>query len=201
MPGSVQSLVQARMDQLDPFDRQALQTAAIFGQRFALDALRHALERPDYDCAPLVEHFLVRPIGDDFLFAHALIRDAVYDTLLRPRRRELHRRAADWFAARDLVLRAEHLDRAEHPEAAQAYLEAARAQAADYRYERARALTERGLALAIDPADSLRAHLPARRDPPRPRSDGRIASRLRAGARGRRETIASGLRHGSGSRR
>ena len=152
VPGSVQSLVQARMDQLDPFDRQALQTAAIFGQRFALDALRHALQRPDYGCAPLVEHFLVRPIGDDFLFAHALIRDAVYDTLLRPRRRELHRRAADWFAARDLVLRAEHLDRAEHPEAAQAYLEAARAQAADYRYERARALTERGLALAIDPA-------------------------------------------------
>jgi class 3 adenylate cyclase/tetratricopeptide (TPR) repeat protein len=151
VPGSVQSLVQARMDQLDPFDRQALQTAAIFGQRFALDALRHALQSPDYDCAALARHFLVRRIGDEFLFAHALIRDAVYDTLLGPRRRELHRRAADWFAARDVVLRAEHLDRAEHPDAAQAYLEAARAQAAAYRYERARALTERGLALATNP--------------------------------------------------
>ena len=67
VPGSVQSLVQARMDQLDPFDRQALQTAAIFGQRFALDALRHALQSPDYDCAALVEHFLVRRIGDEFV--------------------------------------------------------------------------------------------------------------------------------------
>ncbi len=152
VPGSVQSLVQARMDQLDPFDKQALQTAAIFGQRFALDALRQALETPDYSCAALVERFLIRPIGDDFLFAHALIRDAVYDTLLKPRRRQLHRRAADWFATRDLVLRAEHLDRAEDPEAPHAYLEAARAQAADYHYERARGLAERGLALAALPA-------------------------------------------------
>jgi class 3 adenylate cyclase/tetratricopeptide (TPR) repeat protein len=153
VPGSVQSLVQARIDQLDPSDKRALQTAAIFGQRFALDALRHALESPGYGCASLVEHFLIRPVGDEFLFAHALIRDAVYDTLLRTRRRELHRRAADWFAQRDLVLHAEHLDRAEDPEAPHAYLEAARAQAADYRYERARALTERGLALAAEPAD------------------------------------------------
>ena len=50
-----------------------------------------------------------------FLFAHALIRDAIYDTLVRSRRRELHRRAADWYAERDPVLRAEHLERAEEP--------------------------------------------------------------------------------------
>jgi tetratricopeptide (TPR) repeat protein len=99
----------------------------------------------------LVEHLLVRPIDDEFLFAHALIRDAVYDTLLGARRRELHRRAAEWFATRDLVLSAEHLDRAEDPGASHAYLAAAREQAREYRYDRARALTERGLALADDP--------------------------------------------------
>ena len=33
-----------------------------------------------------------------YLFAHALIRDAIYDTLLTSRRRKLHRRAADWYA-------------------------------------------------------------------------------------------------------
>jgi class 3 adenylate cyclase/tetratricopeptide (TPR) repeat protein len=152
VPGSVQSLVQARLDQLEPADKQALQAAAIFGQRFALDALRHLTDSPDYACTTLIRRLLVRPVGDDFLFAHALIRDAVYDSLLRPRRRELHRRAADWFATRDLVLHAEHLDRAEDPEAPHAYLVAARAQAADYRYERARGLTERGLALAANPA-------------------------------------------------
>ena len=153
VPGSVQSLVQARMDQLAPADKQALQAAAILGQRFALDPLCHLIENPGYACAALVQRFLVRPVGDDFLFAHALIRDAVYDSLLKARRGELHRRAAAWFAGRDLVLRAEHLDRAEDPEAPQAYLEAARAQARDYRYERACALTGRGLALAVDPAD------------------------------------------------
>ncbi|MGH6902594.1 MAG: adenylate/guanylate cyclase domain-containing protein, partial [Geminicoccaceae bacterium] len=153
VPGSVQSLVQARIDQLAAADKQALQAAAILGQRFALDPLRHLIDNPNYACTGLVERFLVRPVGDDFLFAHALIRDAVYDTLLKARRRELHRRAAEWFAGRDLVLRAEHLDRAEDPVAPQAYLEAARAQAADYRYERACGLTERGLALAAEPAE------------------------------------------------
>ena len=86
-----------------------------------------------------------------FLFTHALIRDAIYDTLLRSRRRELHRRAAEWYADRDLVLRAEHLERAEDPEAARAYLTAARAQMAEYRQEVALQLAERGLALATDP--------------------------------------------------
>ena len=153
VPGSVQSLVQARMDQLDAQDKQALQAASVFGQRFVLEALRHLIDDPDYNCALLVRRFLIRPVGDDFLFAHALIRDAVYDSLLRARRRELHLRAAAWFVERDPVLYAEHLDRAEHPNAPQAYLAAARAQAADYRYERARALTDRALAIATDPAD------------------------------------------------
>jgi class 3 adenylate cyclase/tetratricopeptide (TPR) repeat protein len=153
VPGSVQSLVQARIDQLNAQDKRAVQAASVFGQRFALDALRHLIDDPDYVCVPLVRRFLIRPVGDDFLFAHALIRDAVYDSLLRARRRELHQRAAAWFAERDLVLYAEHLDRAEDPSVSQAYLAAARAQAADFHYERARALTDRGLAIAADSAD------------------------------------------------
>ncbi len=153
VPGSVQSLVQARMDQLDPIDKQALLAASVFGQRFGLEALRHLIERPDYACQGLVEHLLLRPDGDDFLFAHALIRDAVYDTLLKASRRTLHRRAAGWFEGRDPVLYAEHLDRAEDAAAAAAYLEAARRQAAVYRYEPAQALVERGLAIATEAAD------------------------------------------------
>ena len=88
--------------------------------------------------------------GGSWLFAHALVRDAVYDILLKGRRRELHRRAAAWFAeaGRDPVLRAEHLDRAEDPGAARAYLEAARSQAAEYRYEAALRLVERGAEIA-----------------------------------------------------
>src|SRR5271169_5934378 len=91
--------------------------------------------RPEGRLVPerLVSRLLVRPqqaSRDVFLFTHALIRDAIYDTLLRSRRRELHRRAAEWHADRDPVLCAEHLDRAEDPEAARGYLAAAHSQAA-----------------------------------------------------------------------
>ena len=153
VPGSVRSLVQARLDQLDQLDRTALQVASVLGQRFSPEALRDLLDKPDYAPERLVAHHLMRPHGDDFLFEHALIRDAIYDGLLKTRRRDLHRKAATWFATRDLVLHAEHLERAEDPEAARAYLAAARAQAGEYRYETALRLVRRGLALAADGAD------------------------------------------------
>ena len=146
VPGSVRSLVQARLDRLEPADKAALQAASVLGQRFDAAVLAHTLERPGYVPDGLVAHVLVRRQADgSYLFAHALIRDAVYDSLLRSRRRELHRRAAGWFEARDPVLHAEHLDRAEDPGAAGAYLVAARAQSAGYRYEAALRLVRRGL--------------------------------------------------------
>ncbi len=148
VPASIQSLVLARMDRLTPTDKRALQAASAIGQRFALDLLRHLLEDPGYDCASLVEHHLVRAEADNYLFAHALIRDGVYASLLRTNQQALHRRAAGWFAERDLVLRAEHLDRAGDPAASEAYRDAAQAQAALYRYDRALELAERGRALA-----------------------------------------------------
>jgi class 3 adenylate cyclase/tetratricopeptide (TPR) repeat protein len=153
VPGSVQNLVQARMDRLGPPDKLALQAASVLGQRFDLTMLRALLEQPGYDAVGLVSHLLVRPHGGALLFAHALIRDGVYDSLLRSRRRELHRRAAALFAGRDPVLQAEHLDRAEDPRAPRAYLEAARAQAMAYRTEAALALVERGIALAHERTD------------------------------------------------
>ena len=145
VPGSVQSLVQARMDQLDPLNRHALQAASIFGQRFSLEALTSLIDKPNYSCGGLVEHFLIRPQGGDFLFAHALIRDCIYESLLSKKRQELHRRAAAWFAERDPVLHAEHLDLAEDPAAAGAYLAAAEQQTARYHHELALRLCERGL--------------------------------------------------------
>ncbi|MFQ5774899.1 MAG: adenylate/guanylate cyclase domain-containing protein [Kiloniellaceae bacterium] len=155
VPASIQSLVLARMDRLPAADKQALQTASVIGQRFDLNTLRRLIEDPGYSCGGLIDHYLVHPEGEDYLFAHALIREGVYSSLLKSRRRELHRRAADWFGERDPVLYAEHLDRADDPVAPRAYLEAARAQAASHHYERAVHLVERGLALASLPADKF----------------------------------------------
>jgi DNA-binding SARP family transcriptional activator/tetratricopeptide (TPR) repeat protein len=151
VPDSVQSLVWATLDRLSPGDRTAVQAAAILGQRFTLAAVRHLLGDPDYRCVPLIEHRLVRPDGADYLFAHVLIQEGIYVSLRPSRQRELHRRAAAWFVARDRRLHAEHLDRAGDPGAARAYLSAAREQTDAHRLEPALRLARRGLALALDP--------------------------------------------------
>jgi len=66
----------------------------------------------------------------------------------------LHVAAAAIFAD-DPVLRAEHLDRAGEPEAARAYLAAAKAQAILFRQDQAIALSARGLALATKAHDTF----------------------------------------------
>lgn len=147
VPASVQSLVHGRVDRLTPAQKQALQAASVLGQRFGLDPLRQLAGEAAGECAALVELHLLRPDDAGFAFIHALVRDAVYGSLLKTRRRELHRTAAAWFAAHDPLLRARHLDLAEDPGAAAAYLAAAEAQAASYRPEDALALAVRGLAL------------------------------------------------------
>ncbi len=148
VPASIQSLVLARMDRLMQRDRQAFQAAAVIGQRFDLALLRHLVGVPDYVCDGLIGNALVLPEGDDFLFAHALIQEGAYSSLLRSRRRELHLQAAEWFAEQDLTLHAQHLDRAEDDRAPKAYLEAAIAQRASYHVDAALRLAGRGLELA-----------------------------------------------------
>ena len=152
VPASIQSLVLARMDRLSPTDKEALQAASVLGQRFSLDALRHLIKRPQYGCDGLIERHLVRPEGDDYLFAHALVQEGVYTSLLTARRAALHRAAAAWYGDRDPVLRAGHLDRANDPGAAAAYLAASGAQTEALHFETALSLTDRGIELAEDPA-------------------------------------------------
>jgi tetratricopeptide (TPR) repeat protein len=145
LPDSIQSLVLARMDRLEPGEKRALQAASVIGQRFDADVLRDLLGTEDYDCRELVEHNLVRPEAGGFLFTHALIQESVYSSLVKSQRRELHRKAAQWFADSDQVLHAEHLAQAGDESAPRAFLEAAHEQAGQYRLEKALALVERGL--------------------------------------------------------
>jgi len=153
VPDTIQSLVLAHMDQLTPGDKRALQAASVIGQRYTLESLQHLLNNPTYDCRQLLEHHLVRQEGDGYLFAHALIRDGVYASLLEARRHELHRKAAQWFAEQDLALQAQHLERAGDASAPRTYLAAAQAQAETYHFEHALQLVERGLSLVSATAD------------------------------------------------
>ncbi len=150
LPDSIKSLVLSRLDHLPGADKLALRAASILGQRFAAEGLRHLVDNPDYDCQELVNHQLVRPDGEFYIFAHALIQGGIYASLLKGQRAGLHRRAAEWFAERDSILHAEHLDRAGDHGAASAYLRAAQRQLDLYRPERALQLVRRGLEIAPD---------------------------------------------------
>jgi class 3 adenylate cyclase/tetratricopeptide (TPR) repeat protein len=148
VPDSIKSLVLSRMDQLPGEDKQALQAAAVLGQRFSLDSLRFLIGSPDYECRSLVGRHLLRPEGSLYLFAHALIKEGVYGSLIKRQRIGLHRQAAEWYSDRDPVLHAEHLDYAEDAGASDAYLVAVKEQSELYRPERALQLIHRGLEIA-----------------------------------------------------
>ncbi len=101
----------------------------------------------------LVEEGLLTLEGDEIAFAHALMREAVYGSLLKSRRRELHAGAAAWYAGRDPGLRAGHLAEAGDPGAARACIEAAAAEAESLRLDRALEFAGRACLLAREPAD------------------------------------------------
>jgi tetratricopeptide (TPR) repeat protein len=150
LPGTIQALVQARLDRLAPAHKAALQAASVLGQQVDLGLWRSLLDGAEAPLQPLVDAGLLRHDGGDAQFAHALLRDGAYESLLKSRRRELHLKAASWFASRDAGMHAEHLAQGGSPLAAEAFLAAARAEAGRLRFDRALALVQRGEAIATE---------------------------------------------------
>ncbi len=150
LPGSIQGIVQARLDVLNFKDRKAIQAASILGQSVSMDVLRHILNVKELDTAPLVNATLLRPAGDLFHFVHALIRDGAYESMLRSDRIGLHQRAADWYRDRDSLLYAHHLELSEDPAAPAAYLAAATNSGKAYDYDQAVKSLQNGLKLPCE---------------------------------------------------
>ena len=152
LPASLRSLLIARVDRLPAVEQEAVQAAAVLGQRFDAAALAAVLDVASPPLENALRLGLMRSEGSVVRFGHALIREGVYLSLLRERRAALHRRAAAWYADRDPVLCAEHLECAGDPGAAAAFLAAAQAEQRGYRPRSAARLAERGLTLAADGA-------------------------------------------------
>jgi tetratricopeptide (TPR) repeat protein len=150
VPSSIQSLVLSRLDRLSARDQRAIRAASVLGQRFSLSLLRQLLGEGDFDCSALLAENLVRPVGEEFLFAHALIWESTYLSLVSDDKGRWHALAAELHAERDPALAAEHFDRAGDPRAALAYLSAAQQEKRQYRSDRALTLLDRGLELAPD---------------------------------------------------
>ena len=152
VPDSVQQLVLVRLDLLSEPDRRAAQAASIVGQRFGSDLLRHMMGDDGYLPDALFAQRIIRPEGTSYLFSHALLRDGIYASLLPSRRRDLHRKAADWYRERDPLLTARHLDLAGDPEAPEACLNAAREAVRRFDFPQALAIASRGSELSREPA-------------------------------------------------
>ncbi len=114
VPPTIQALLAARLDQLDPAERAVLERGSVEGRVFhrgAVQALSPADDRLLAPLTALVRRELVRPdLGlfpgeDAFRFRHLLIRDAAYDALPKTIRANLHERFAAWIGerGRDLV--------------------------------------------------------------------------------------------------
>jgi class 3 adenylate cyclase len=106
VPPTIQALLAARLDQLDPGERGVLERGAVEGQVFHRGAVAAlAPEEPEVDgrLVTLVRKDLVRPepalLPDDdaYRFRHLLIRDTAYEALPKATRADLHERFATWL--------------------------------------------------------------------------------------------------------
>jgi class 3 adenylate cyclase len=108
VPPSISALVAARLDHLEPPERDLIGRASVVGKIFQRSAIAELSppERRD-DLGPrlmtLVRKELVRPdrsatVGDEaFRFRHLLVRDAAYASLTKEQRADLHARFANWL--------------------------------------------------------------------------------------------------------
>jgi ABC-type transport system substrate-binding protein/class 3 adenylate cyclase len=107
VPQSVEKVILARLDRLEPRCREVLTSASVLGRRFGLALLEGVLGDGDDIAAALHElqrTGLVRAgrrwPQPEFAFKHVLIQETAYRTLLTPERNALHRRAAEWLEER-----------------------------------------------------------------------------------------------------
>jgi class 3 adenylate cyclase len=108
VPETVQGIIAARLDALQPEDKELVKQAAVIGQVFWVGALAaiarlppplvearlHTLERKEF-----VRRERVSSVANEraYAFLHVLVRDVAYGQIARARRAENHRLAAEWI--------------------------------------------------------------------------------------------------------
>jgi tetratricopeptide (TPR) repeat protein len=98
LPASVQSILNARVDRLAPKDRTLLQAASVIGRRFKSALLAVVLGETEIDkrlaAMEALDLIRVDDRSSDYIFKHALVREALYQSVLTERRQELHSKIA-----------------------------------------------------------------------------------------------------------
>jgi class 3 adenylate cyclase/tetratricopeptide (TPR) repeat protein len=136
IPTTLQDSLMARLDRV-PSLREIAQLGSVLGREFAYEMLRYLspLEEPvlQTGLGQLVENEILyqrgRPPRSRYIFKHALIQDAAYQSLLKRTRQSYHRRVAELLESRfpEIVrtqpeLVAHHYSRTEQADKAVEYL-------------------------------------------------------------------------------
>jgi DNA-binding SARP family transcriptional activator len=150
VPQSLQAAVLARLARAAPADRRVLDAAAVLATAFSLAQMGSLLEGEAVDITALVQQGWLRPAGARFALAHDLVATAIRSALDEPSLARLHVAAAAWFAGRDPLTSAEHLERAGDPGTAAAYLSVAREALRERRLDLVETLLARVDACAAD---------------------------------------------------
>ena len=102
LPSTVSEAVLARVNAIGPRAHETLAAAAVIGRSFDFEDLRGVLGMSELELLEILEqlvsHQLLRedPLvrKDSYSFPHALMQEAMYESLISRRRRLLHRRVA-----------------------------------------------------------------------------------------------------------
>ncbi|MFH0794155.1 MAG: adenylate/guanylate cyclase domain-containing protein, partial [bacterium] len=176
IPPSVQSIIQARMDRLEPSAKQLLQCGAVIGRRFTVPLVEKICPSRRIfadDLSALEDQLFIVAEHDEagpvYLFNHALTQEVAYNTLLLGERRRLHLRVASVLEglysdrlSEYYELLAHHYDRGENfPKAVEYCIEAAQKSLSFYANAQALEFYSRALELSDkfdDPIEVQRSH-------------------------------------------
>ncbi len=148
LPASLRDVLLSRVDALDDGPRRLLGVAAVGGREVEHEVLMAVADRDEAaaDVRTLVDAGLLLPTraldGDDaYSFRHALVQEAVYESMLPTERRRLHQRWGEYLgdhslgSVGDLVQLAFHWREARDPRALAASIAAGDGAMASYSYE------------------------------------------------------------------
>jgi class 3 adenylate cyclase/tetratricopeptide (TPR) repeat protein len=102
VPDTLQGVLMARLDSLPVETKWVVQQASVIGRTFLYRVLGDVAEASgniDLELSHLEREELIREFAREpeieYIFKHALTQEVAYESLVRPRRRELHRRVGD----------------------------------------------------------------------------------------------------------
>jgi len=169
IPTTLHDSLMARLDRLQPV-KEVAQIAAVIGRSFDHRTIAALAGRPEGELVDamrqLVEAELVfrrgTPPDATYLFKHALVRDAAYESLLKAKRLTLHARLLEILEDRAEAapeVMAQHAEAADLPERALNYWELAGSEAlARSAYKEAIANLENGIRLCCATGEARQGH-------------------------------------------